>query len=43
VYYKAPKHYKKHYYKPARPYHYSHKKNRHPRVYHSRPVVVVNL
>ena len=43
VYYKAPRHYKKHYYRPARPRHYVHKKYRHPRVYHSRPVVVVNL
>lgn len=39
----GPKYYhKKHYYRPARPYkHYSHK--RHPRVYQSRPVVIVNL
>ncbi len=45
AYHKAPRHYyKKHYYRPARPYrHYTHKRYRQPRVYHSRPVVVVNL
>lgn len=45
AYHKAPRHYyKKHYYRPARPVrHYTHKRYRQPRVYHSRPVVVVNL
>jgi len=45
VYYKAPRHhYKKHYYKPVRPYgHYTYKRYKHPRVYQSRPVIVVNL
>ncbi|MGD1318214.1 hypothetical protein [Chryseobacterium sp. 2R14A] len=45
VYYKAPKHYyKKHYYKPQRTYkYYSYKRYKQPRVYHSRPVIVVNL
>lgn len=42
-YHKRPKHYyKKHNHRPVRHYkHYSHK--RQPRVYQSRPVVIVNL